>query len=350
MIRNKHHHYDELPTELKSRIGTSTYGLSLYVMRTFPQLLMHCYRFCLDNLHTNDSLVVDYKLPIARSLSLKSIHNKLREKKSTMITGLPTFDKLMDIIPDSNDDEVNNNENKDDYDKQGEIPIIQSEESNSQQGIEIDIYPSASPEFSEEYVASDANLLDQPFDHPSLIAEELDITLVKSNAADLSGIIVWTGSSAAKDLNCRGWYRSNDEWSQQIDAKLLRKRDTNLERCAEDPKFRTRLCNHFDDSQGMHCPMRKKGKCIFAHGPVELRVKEGKYHRWGTLVNKHGLCANSRASGGEDTYGAARTIEKARKEQGQWTVDSKPQQKKPQQQGKAKSKVVGKPTTPSEKG
>ncbi len=23
--------------------------------------------------------------------------------------------------------------------------------------------------------------------------------------------------------------------------------------------------------------MRKKGKCIFAHGPVELRVKEGRY-------------------------------------------------------------------------
>ena len=347
MIRNKHHHYDELPTELKSRIGSSTHGFSLYAMRTFPQLLMHCYRFCVDNLHTNDSLVVDYKLPIARSLSIKSIHNKLREKKSMMITALPTYDKLME--DDSSDDDVNN-ENKVDYDEQVEIPIIQSEESNSQHGIEIDIYPSASPEFSKEYVASDANLLDQPVDPPSRTAEELDISHVQSNAADLSGIIVWTGSNAAKDLNCRGWYRSDNEWLQQIDAKLLRKRDTSLERCAEDPKFRTRLCNHFDDSQGMHCPMRKKGKCIFAHGPVELRVKEGKYHRWGTLVNKHGLCANSRASGGEDTYGAARTIEKARKEQGQWTVDSKPQQKKPQQQGKAKPKVVGKPTTPSKKG
>ena len=91
---------------------------------------------------------------------------------------------------------------------------------------------------------------------------------------------------------------------------------------------------------------RRPSPHFFAHGPVELRVKEGKYHRWGTLVNKHGVLA----SGGEDTYGAARTIEKARKEQGQWTVDSKPQQKKPQQQGKAKPKVVGKPTTPSKKG
>ena len=170
-------------------------------MRTFPQLLMHCYRFCVDNLHTNDSLVVDYKLPIARSLSLKSIHNKLREKKSMMITGLPTYDKLME--DDSNDDDVNN-ENKVDYDEQVEIPIIQSEESNSQHGIEIDIYQSASPEFSEEHVVSDANLLDQPVDPPLLIAEELDISHVQSNASNLSGIIVWTGSNAAKDLNCRG--------------------------------------------------------------------------------------------------------------------------------------------------
>jgi hypothetical protein len=44
-----------------------------------------------------------------------------------------------------------------------------------------------------------------------LIAEELDISHVQSNASDLSGIIVWTGSNAAKDLNCRGWYRSDNE-------------------------------------------------------------------------------------------------------------------------------------------
>ena len=79
--------------------------------------------------------------------------------------------------------------------------------------------------------------------------------------------------------------------------------------------------------------MRKKNKCIFAHGPIELRVKEGKRHRWGTLVNKQGLCANAKARGGEDTYGAARNIENTRKEQGQWTTDSK--QKK---QGKGKQK------------
>ena len=85
--------------------------------------------------------------------------------------------------------------------------------------------------------------------------------------------------------------------------------------------------------------MRKKNKCVFAHGPVELRVKEGKSKRWGTLVNKHGLCANPKASGGEDTYGAARSIENTRKEQGQWST-------KP---GKGKTNNKGGKQTPKKK-
>lgn len=154
---------------------------------------------------------------------------------------------------------------------------------------------------------------------------------------EMSGIVVWCGSNAAKQLNCRGWFRSDDEWEQRLDAKL-RKRDANLARCADDPKFRTRLCNHWDVSGGTYCPMRKKNRCIFAHGPVELRVKEGKRHRWGTLVNKHGLCANPKASGGEDTYGIARSVENTRKEQGQWKGDTPKKGSKGKSKGKPKKK------------
>ena len=67
--------------------------------------------------------------------------------------------------------------------------------------------------------------------------------------------------------------------------------------------------------------MRKKGKCIFAHGPVELRVKEPKRHRWGKLVDKNGDNKNPNHSGGEDTYGAARAIESERKEEGKWKTN-----------------------------
>lgn len=67
--------------------------------------------------------------------------------------------------------------------------------------------------------------------------------------------------------------------------------------------------------------MRKKSKCIFAHGPVELRVKEAKRNRWGKLVDKNGDNNNPNHSGGEDTYWAARAIECERKQEGKWNTN-----------------------------
>ena len=326
MIRNKHHHYDELSADLKSRIGSSTDGLSNYVQRTFPRLLMHCYQFCVSKVEVNDPLVVDYNITCLKS-------NK--SGKKAVIKDLTALKKSMETIPD--DDDVEQEED----DVQDADVAQAGDNQNGALGI-----PSIPSDVDEESAASETNVLDEPDELPSPQAEsaplprteEKDIALRQGNDG-FSGIIVWTGSNAAMDLNCRGWYRSDDEWTQRLDMKL-RKRDTNLARCAEDPKFRTRLCNHFDVSLGTHCPMRKKSKCIFAHGPVELRVKEGKRHRWGTLVRKDGLSANPKASGGEDTYGAARTIENTRKEQGQWTIDSV--ENKPQGKGKPKGKLTQK--------
>ena len=146
----------------------------------------------------------------------------------------------------------------------------------------------------------------------SILAENVSPT-------DDEDIIIWAGSTSAKAFQCRGWNRSDDEWHQQSDL-ISRRRDVNLVRCAEDPKFRTRLCNHWDESLGTFCPMRKKNKCIFAHGPIELRVKEAKRKRWGKLVDENGDCNNSKHSGGEDTYGAARSIENERKQEGKWSA------------------------------
>jgi hypothetical protein len=76
--------------------------------------------------------------------------------------------------------------------------------------------------------------------------------------------------------------------------------------------------------------MRKKGKCIFAHGPIELRVRETRRDRWGInpAVGLSSVGAGSdtsieqqqlsllRLSGGEDVLGAARSIEKVRVAEG----------------------------------
>ena len=142
------------------------------------------------------------------------------------------------------------------------------------------------------------------------------------------GLIIWEGSSAAKKFGCRGWMRSVDEWTRRTDISI-RQRNANLVRCAQDAKFRTRLCNHWDTSMGTFCPKQKQNKCIFAHGPIELRVKRDKRNRWGKLVDKNGNNSNPLHSGGEDTYGPARTIETKRQAAGKWNPNdqSQPQQR-----------------------
>lgn len=305
LIRNRSHHFEELPASLKSRIGSSTDGLSMYITRVFPRLLMHCYNFCVANLGADDSLAADYKLPISRNSRPRSIKNEKMRKPE--LTELLESCMTMETIP---DDEV------------------EQEHEEQETGHQTD---DSFPELDEEPETMSSIPRIQ---HESLEDRDSGDTLLQGDG-DLSGIVVWSGSTAARELKCRGWYRSDDDWVQRLDAKL-RKRDSNLARLVDDPKFRTRLCNYWDSSQGTHCPMRKKNKCIFAHGPIELRVKGGKHHRWGTLVNKLGLCANPKASGGEDTYGAARTIEKTRKEQGQWAVDAKPRKSPVGKQGQSK--------------
>ena len=337
MIRNKHHHYDELSAKLRSRIGSNTDGLSLYVSRKFPRLLMHCYHFCVANMTPDDSFAVDYKLPVVKRLGLKStaINGKTKSLMSDITVEIKSTSSL-EPIPDSLEQEIDAQE------RVGNENISSIPLSTPTLELESKLPPVSAPDESLLSKTSLGAISGEPtFDMYHISDRQTS----ENTAFDesLSGIVVWCGSNAAKKLNCRGWMRSEDEWIQRLDTKL-RKRDADLARCADDPKFRTRLCNHWDVSGGTYCPMRKKNKCIFAHGPVELRVKEGKRHRWGTLVNKHGLCANPKASGGEDTYGAARSIENTRKEQGQWSVETTP---KKQQQGKGKTK--GKPSSAKKK-
>lgn len=265
MIRNKHHHFDELPADLKSRIGS----IDQYVFKALPRLLMHCYHFCIDNLHFRDSLASAYDLPIDSSR-----HQDLQgTNRATHPNSAPALEAIPDVFE------------------------------------------------TEEVGVATSNPLGT-VDGPESIEGE--------------GVVVWWGSSTAKRVNVRGWYRSENEWAKPINQRPP-KRNPNLVKNTEDPIFRTRLCNHFDASKGTFCQMRKKKRCVFAHGPAELRVKKGKIGRWGKLVDSDGLNFNPRASGGEDTYGAAKTIENTRKQQGEWGKNKKGTKPSPSKKFKSKS-------------
>lgn len=70
--------------------------------------------------------------------------------------------------------------------------------------------------------------------------------------------------------------------------------------------------------------MRKKGKCDFAHGPLELRIKDTRRDRWVSNVQaqrrgdwpQESEFVRMRSSGGEDVLGAARNIERVRVNEG----------------------------------
>lgn len=136
-------------------------------------------------------------------------------------------------------------------------------------------------------------------------------------------VTVWHSSAISDSLSKgKGWWRESDVWvaytcshgnNSSIGSKS-KGRPAHLTKSATDMKYRSRLCTHWEITGGTNCPMRKKGKCDFAHGPLELRIKETRRDKWGvyhqSLVD--GAYDPLRYSGGEDVLGAARSIEKIR--------------------------------------
>lgn len=297
MIRNKYHHYDELPLNLKRKIGPTADGLMYYIDEKFPRLLIHCYNICRERMKEDDAFVKKYSIP-----PITTNTNLVSKQQQQLQQDAKKNKKTERTVPDQTCDEAGNS-----------------------------VSPSSST----------------PDDNICL--NEQDLVVSNQNNAMMSSVVIWEGSDNAKLTKCRGWRRSNSFWESQP-SSVFSKRNPNIVRCATDPKFRTRLCNHWDVSQGTFCPMRRKNKCVFAHSPVELRVKEGKRHRWGKLVDEKGNNSSPWHSGGEDTYGAAKSIENMRKEEGKWNTKNnnkggskgggKSNKKKRQQQEKEAATVT----------
>lgn len=327
LIRNKYHHYDELSTDLKDKLRSKTEGLVLYFERRFPKLLIHCFRVCRDLLATGDPLSTKYCIT-SYDHRRNGVGNAISNCQAVETRSMVNCHVATMTIP---------------------IPIVSPPLDNigvtqPVDAVDTAIFDTKAPRLDDHEHESVASA-PIPVSIPDDSTERIDSMLRRNDVEDL---VIWSGSTAATTFNCRGWIRSDDEWMRRVDISL-RKRDANLVRCAEDPKFRTRLCNHWDTSYGTVCPMRKKNRCVFAHGPVELRVKETKRHRWGKLVDENGDNRNPNHSGGEDTYGAARMIETTRKQEGKWNTDTATLQQQATSSGpiKAKPKMAKKKSVSS---
>lgn len=155
------------------------------------------------------------------------------------------------------------------------------------------------------------------FRHPS------EIDADKTDTDRVQNITIWNDSTLQTSLQSKGWWREKEDWIVNSRAKNLKKnRPSHILKAATDFKYRTRLCTHWESTLGGTCPMRKKGKCIFAHGALELRVKDTRRDKWGKANNGSNQATQKaedlNASGGEDVLGAARSIEKIRQEEGSY--------------------------------
>lgn len=293
LIRNKHHHFDELPDDFRKTTVPNQETLIEYFQEKFPGLVMHSYNFCRANLRDDDTLISKYE--IIPSTCMDSKTAPAAPVALIVGEGAVSIDRV-------------------------KKPLDSTKMTNPLEDLDLSVVNAQVSDISDSTIkstmlSSSADVATDAMTDVAISDESVGVL----GSARSEDIIVWEGSAAAKTFNCRGWSRSDDEWSRHIEP-IYRKRDPNLKRCMDDPKFRTRLCNHWDVSLGTECPMRKKNKCVFAHGPAELRIKEGKKNRWGKLVDKNGNNSNPWHSGGEDTFGAASSIEKVRKDEGKWNT------------------------------
>lgn len=252
VIRNKRHHFNELSTELKASIGSLPNGFYSYFHHRFPSLLLHCADIANKHLHNEKTFTT----------FLSSMSPNWRYRKSD--TNIPSSARIKqdDSSPGINKDTA------------FDVEFIMSSTTNS--------------------VTWDSNLKD---------------------------VVVLQGSMLEASLGCEGWWRNSSDWVEGVginaSSGIIKKpRASHLTKSATDLKYRTRLCSHWEMNMGGGCPMRKKGKCIFAHGPLELRVKESRRDKWGkenATTSRSVSTANdalnaSRYSGGEDVLGAARQL------------------------------------------
>uniref|UniRef100_A0A6U5FW69 non-specific serine/threonine protein kinase n=1 Tax=Corethron hystrix TaxID=216773 RepID=A0A6U5FW69_9STRA len=327
LLRNKKHHYNEIPATLKETLGLgcNALGLLRYFEERFSSLLMHCYQICRENLQSDDNFMQKYDIPPLRQpmLATNGFHKRSATPEVVEKPSIQSSPKIdIDLIPKY---EPNRHDLCDSPDTirttinhTTSIPEEFSAQ-DTQQTVPLFTPPHAPLPTPCPTITPPAPPPQPDYSTSTLAPSDSSAPAPVPPSAPPLEMVIWTGSEGAKSFNCRGWFRSGDAWQHRTSETLLeRRRDVNILRCATEPKFRTRLCNHWDLSGGITCPLRKKNKCVFAHGPLELRVKEGKRGRWGKLVDKDGNHPNPCSCGGEDTLGAAKSTESLRKEEGKW--------------------------------
>jgi serine/threonine protein kinase len=269
VIRNKRNHFNELNESIRTVMNPMPSGFLAYFETRFPHLFMHCVKVACRFLSEDKKFTANcstiaplYHIPQSRA----------RSKSPARFRDLPGpgVEAALDLSMRSQD--------------------------------------SANKNFSDDPEATGVSSIET--------IKDVNTTVV-SSSVQYEGIVVWRGSALADAYGLgRGWLRDDMWWANAKPAPRSKGRPAHLVRSSTDLRYRSRLCTHWETNRGSTCPMRKKGKCDFAHGPIELRVKDNRRERWGQGRGREMEGDELRQSGGEDVLGAARSIEKVRVKEG----------------------------------
>ena len=112
MIRNKHHHFDEIPIELRQRMFHGSESLQGYFESKFPRLVQHCYAFCRQHLSSDDPLMLKFHIPSCKPVNdadpIRTNHvlGIPQNDDGSMQPVLPLIDKLSVKLPPDDDELV----------------------------------------------------------------------------------------------------------------------------------------------------------------------------------------------------------------------------------------------------
>jgi len=262
LIRNKRHHFHELPESTKALMSPLPIGFQLYFDLRFPELLLHCVQMTCSAL-PKDKICTDY---------CQSCIYMFRKDKQLLALANPKSDAAAKAAGVGEIAEAEAGTGTD----AGSAAIDEVEVDNAS------AWEPLSPTSYSKRIARDDTTLDTP--------------------------------------DQRQWYDTSDTWVDELSpyktcySKGVR--PIHIQRYTTDFKYRTRICTHWENTNGAMCAMRKKGKCDFAHGPVELRVRETRralweqkaialMHRQETEEGRSATCSHVIF---EDAYNAARHL------------------------------------------
>lgn len=289
VVRNKRNHFNELSESIREAMMPLPSGFLSYFETRFPLLFLHCVKIACR------FLVADKKMA--------EYCNNISTLYSTAGTSSPS-----PRLPQHQSNER-----------------VFSASASRTEGSLTAVDTSHSPESSFPPLLEGVNgLINSSCSSGG--QEQYQDVIVWRNSALAEACAASTSSSSSLGF---GWMRDAAVWAASKPTPRQKGRPAHLTRSSTDLRYRSRLCTHWENNRGTACPMRKKGKCDFAHGPLELRVKDNRRERWGHRsaasggAHRGGVNAavdeeelQLRFSGGEDVLGAARSIEKVRFKEG----------------------------------